>query len=396
MEAGVKTSLPAATFNLGSIYLPAVNSPGEQSVFIGLDNLLYLQLNSQLIMRILTIALGALSLVATLLPFIEAPYWWIRIFDFPRLQIAVLCLLSFVLGFFFLRGRWQLKAVWLVLLQVAFLYQLRRIIVYTPLYSTQAKESNHATRDNSFRLLISNIWMKNRQADRFRQLIRQQDPDVVLVTEPDQWWERQLAGLEETFPYHIKQPQDNTYGMILYSRLPLIGQQINFLVEPEVPSFFTRIVLPSKDTVDLYCVHPRPPKPGVPSYERDTEILLVGRKIRQRGRPAIVAGDLNDVAWSGTSRRFKQYSSLADPREGRGLYNTYNVHLPLLRYPLDHVFFSREFGLITLEKLKDIGSDHFPMLVEVSFEPHTSNVQHIPNASEEEREEIRQTIRKGQ
>lgn len=54
---------------------------------------------------------------------------------------------------------------------------------------------------------------------------------------------------------------------------------------------------------------------------------------------------LQKVQWAG------------DPREGRGLFNTYNVSVPLLRYPLDNIFYSKEFGLLTLEKLEDIGSD---------------------------------------
>jgi len=80
------------------------------------------------------------------------------------------------------------------------------------------------------------------------------------------------------------------------------------------------------------------PNPGTRSYERDAELLVVGRHIRRRGQPAIVAGDMNDVGWSRTSRLFQRYSGLLDPRRGRGLYNTYSTYIPLFRYPLDHSF----------------------------------------------------------
>jgi endonuclease/exonuclease/phosphatase (EEP) superfamily protein YafD len=78
----------------------------------------------------------------------------------------------------------------------------------------------------------------------------------------------------------------------------------------------------------------------------------------------LLPGDLNDVAWSRTSRRLQQTAALRDPRVGRGLFATFNANLPAgLGWPLDHVFVSTDFALCALERPGDIGSDHFPLLV---------------------------------
>jgi endonuclease/exonuclease/phosphatase (EEP) superfamily protein YafD len=161
-----------------------------------------------------------------------------------------------------------------------------------------------------------------------------------------------LSRLDGDFPFSIKYPLDNTYGMMLLSKLPLTESSVNFLVKDDIPSIFTKITLPSGSIIDFYGVHPEPPMPGTDTYERDTELLIIGKKIKETKNPTIVAGDLNDVGWSVTSKLFRKYSELVDPREGRGLFNTYNVFVPLLRYPLDHIFYSREFGLLTLKKLE--------------------------------------------
>jgi endonuclease/exonuclease/phosphatase (EEP) superfamily protein YafD len=80
------------------------------------------------------------------------------------------------------------------------------------------------------------------------------------------------------------------------------------LVKDDIPSIFTRITLPSGSIIDFYGVHPEPPKPGTDTYERDTELLIIGKKIRETKNPTIVAGDLNDVGWSVTSKLFRKYS----------------------------------------------------------------------------------------
>jgi endonuclease/exonuclease/phosphatase (EEP) superfamily protein YafD len=180
--------------------------------------------------------------------------------------------------------------------------------------------------------------------------------------------------------------------MILYSKLPLKEQEINFLVDDDIPSFYTKVTLPDGQTFDLYTLHPKPPKPGTPTYDRDTEILLIGRRIRKSDQPALVVGDLNDVGWSYTSSLFQRYSQMLDPRVGRGLYNTYSVSMPLFRYPLDHFFYSKHFGFVGLEKLQAFGSDHFPMLLKVNLQREKNYKDNLSKPGKADKEEVKETI----
>jgi hypothetical protein len=65
---------------------------------------------------------------------------------------------------------------------------------------------------------------------------------------------------------------------------------------------------------------------------------MAGREIAQSHRPALVAGDLNDVAWSHTSRLFRRIAQMLDPRVRRGIYSTFHVRYWFLCWPLDHIF----------------------------------------------------------
>lgn len=346
-------------------------------------------------MRILILLLCAFVLIATGLPMINSAEWWIRIFDFPRIQISVLTLLAIILIFYFLDLKSGYKFPLLLILGASLIYQIQFVVVYTPLFKTQAKDSNMPSEKSSLTLLVVNIRMENEDKESFYMLVKKTDPDVLLITEPNHAWSNSISRLSGDFPYIINYPLENSYGMILLSKLQLTESAVNFLVKDDIPSIFTRITLPSGVKIDFYGVHPEPPKPGIDTYERDTELLIIGKKIKESKNPTIVAGDLNDVGWSVTSKLFRKYSELVDPREGRGLYNTYSVFVPLFRYPLDHIFYSKEFGLLDLVKLEDVGSDHYPILIGLNYEPDSDNTADLEKADSSEEAKVEEKIEDG-
>ncbi len=370
------------------------------------------------------IAVGLLSLVlilGTAITLLRSNAWWIRIFDFPRIQIAVLIGLTLA-GYAALRHYGRLRPWEYVLAAVvglALVWQLISIAPYTVLYPKQMSDSRVEDDSNRISLLIYNVLYDNREVAALRDLIRDTDPDLILLSEPTQWWLEQLDGLEGDYPYTLHQPQENEYGMLLYSRLELVNPEIRFLIEPKIPSFRSQVRLRSGTLVTLYGVHPRPPGLKRPDDEkkdrgndedngeededgeredsdnRDAELLLVAKEVTELGDvPVIVAGDFNDVAWSHTTHLFQRTGGLLDPRVCRGFINTFDTGNRFMRYPLDHVFASQQFLLVELRRLPHIGSDHFPMLVILDYDPGDSEDEEPrPDAGDEQ--EADEAIDKG-
>jgi endonuclease/exonuclease/phosphatase (EEP) superfamily protein YafD len=192
--------------------------------------------------------------------------------------------------------------------------------------------------------------------------------DLILAVETDEWWCARLQdGLAARYPYRLLYPLSNGYGMTLFSRLELVEPRVRFLVDETIPSIKARVRLRSGAVIDLFGLHPQPPAPAQDSTERDTELVLVGREIARKGRPAIVLGDLNDVAWSPTTSRFKDIGGLVDPRRGRGFFNTYPARLPGLRYPLDYVFHTPHFAVCEMRVLPRFRSDHLALAVALAL-----------------------------
>lgn len=335
---------------------------------------------------------------ATVLPFFRHDHWVFRIFDFPRVQIASLSALAILLTLFFRNS----ESLWLQALMVinifCFCYQLWEIAAYTRFYRPEVVQYHGADNEDTISLLSSNVLTSNRRSDLLLAQVEKWQPDVVLTLESDAWWEGELAVLEEAWQYGftVKIPLDNLYGMHLYSRLPLRNVEVRHWVTPDIPSIVAELQLRSGVWVRIYCLHPMPPSPteAETATERDAELLLVGREIEKDNRAVLVFGDLNDVAWSRTTRLFQKISGLLDPRKGRGLYSTFHAGYWFLRWPLDHIFHSTDFLLGTIRVLPSVGSDHFPVYGKFQYSPVARAVQEetVPDAAE--RQEASEKIAK--
>jgi len=300
--------------------------------------------------------------VLTALPLIETDEWWVRLWDYPRLQIAVLLVVA--LGGLVIAGprKGRLFGVAVGAGLASLTWQLIQVASYIPGFPVELGAEAGCPRAREIRLLNANVLMTNRDYGTLTEFIEQRDPEIVLLLEPDTGWAAAIRPSFDRYPYRVSMPLPNTYGLILLSKLPLEGAQVRYLMQPHVPSVKAGLRLPSGDVVDFYGVHPEPPLPGDDSGERDAELVRVGKEVRANGRAAIVMGDLNDVAWSHTSRLFRRLGGMLDPRVGRGLYPTFPADLPLLSWPLDHIFVTPHFRLTSIDRLPDIGSDHRPML----------------------------------
>jgi len=323
--------------------------------------------------------------------------WWIRVTDFPRLQIstALITMVIISLMFYSFSKTWHYIIVGLML--ASLFYQLWKIFRYTVLSRKQVVHYKGKATESSVSLIISNVLQPNKKAEKLIDQVKKMDPDLLLILEADDWWAEQLKEIEEDYPYTIKQPQDNLYGMILYSKLELKNSKINFLLKEDIPSFEADVKLRSGDLIRIFCLHPKPPFPfeSFTSANRDAELLLVGKKIKKEKKPVLIFGDLNDVAWSHTTRLFQKISELLDPRIGRGFFNTFHAKYLLMRWPLDHIFHSEQFMLIRVERLKHIGSDHFPIYVHLHLDRSAEKLHDEPEADEEEKQRADEKISEG-
>lgn len=304
-------------------------------------------------------------------PLLPSSHWLVRVWEFPRLQIAAIISLLLI-GYAFKASYYaplnSLSLILVVGLIVSLIYQVVWIIPYTPLYKREVQRVGNEDTSRKLSVLSSNVYMPNNDFRKLIEHVRNKHPDFLVTLESNEKWQKGISEIESEYPYRKFCPLENLYGMHLYSKIPFEEATLRFMIEDDVPSMRVKINHHGQDVL-LYFLHPKPPSPTENTYAkpRDVELTVVGEEIAKTEGPIIVAGDLNDVAWSPTTRNFKKISGLLDPREGRGFFNTFHAKYPLVKWPLDHVFHSKHFGLVNIEKLEGVGSDHYPLYTELAL-----------------------------
>ncbi len=348
-----------------------------------------------MVMTVLIVLIWVLTIIlvlASVIPFSKAPLGVVRGMAFPREQWLALSVLLAAAAPFIVRDRGLF--VMLALLAIVAVLQTLYVAKFTPVWPRQSLNVSDTllkNEDAHISLISANVKKSNRDYGQLLKTIDDEKPDIVMAIEVDDDWIDALADrFSGDFPEWVRVPKDNGYGLCLMSRLPLSETEVRELIVDEVPSIKTVVTLRSGDKLRLYVVHPEPPVLSQDTKGRDSEIALVGIEAGDDPLPAIVSGDLNDVAWSTTTRRFQRLSGLLDPRVGRGFYNTFHADIPILRWPLDHLFHDKRFRLIEMRRLGKIGSDHFPMLFKLALAEEEKAVNDVEDADAGEEAEARE------
>jgi len=343
------------------------------------------------------------GLFVTLLPLVRHGSWLIRLWDFPRLQVlqlGAIGLVAAMLAWWLGPRSWSWAVVAGVFVGVM-LIQGAQIVRYTPVWPVSVEPAESRV----VRLAVMNLDKHNERHAEVAALIGELGPDLLLLIEIDRSWADGLSETAELFEHRIEDVESDGLGIALWSRLELRDIEKQELVSEKRTSIHGRAVLPDGREVELVGLHPTPPGYSPPDDEerydsriRDAELVTVAERIaeeREAGRAEtwIVAGDMNDVAWSHTTRLFRRLSGLVDPRIGRGMFNTYHARLPWLRFPVDHVFVTDDLGIVDMRRVTIPGSDHFGVVADFGWSRPDGDAARRPD--EEDLDEAAEMVEEG-
>jgi endonuclease/exonuclease/phosphatase (EEP) superfamily protein YafD len=263
-------------------------------------------------MKFAYLVISGLLVATNLLPFVRHQHWFFRGFDFGKVQFFFMQLVAFAMGWLIFDRSCEMMAAQ-ALLFGCLAYNGFILFKYTFFYKPADIEVFDEHSD-SVTLLSANIYQYNREYERFLDLVRRTQPDLVLTMESNMDWDRAMSPLEKEYPYYCKVPLENTYGMHLYSKLKMTSHQVHYFVADDLPCIEASLLTREGYHFTLFAVHPPPPSPTeeANSKERDGELLSVAKKMRKNGHTTVVVGDFNNVAWARSSVLFRRTSETVD------------------------------------------------------------------------------------
>jgi vancomycin resistance protein VanJ len=236
---------------------------------------------------------------------------------------------------------------------------------YLPLFfSRQAPLASHGV---PLKVMSYNVWSENPSLLPAAKLIREQDPDILLVQEISREQLRELTLSLEKPAGAASQEWNVAYApramQAVVSRYPLTP----LMSDRKLAKVQAVRVDTAAGAVTVFNVHPR--RGNWQGRHRQLKTLLQEHILTAAG-PVLLGGDFNTTDQSQTYKMLSRHLRNAHWQAGRGFGFSYPANLqawneflptwPLVR--IDHIFYNRDFYAINAETLREsCGSDHLPV-----------------------------------
>ena len=221
------------------------------------------------------------------------------------------------------------------------------------------------------KVMSYNVWYHNENVADATRLIRQEQPDILLLQELTPVMARaltdELVDLYAESQLHFAYEPEVYQGII--SRYPLTPVDLAYdkgraqRVKAETPV----------GSIAVWNVHPNAPLPWPRQYR---QLSTLAEDIAVTDGPLIVGGDFNTTDQSETYRLVNQYLWNAHWEAGWGFGFSFPAHQPRFKeipiltpvIRIDHIFYSPHFFARTARTLSESGgSDHLPVTAELSL-----------------------------
>jgi len=219
---------------------------------------------------------------------------------------------------------------------------------------------------SSYRVVAINLDLDNGKYQKVIQLIREAEPQFLVLQEFTDSWRKGLESALQAYPYSLQSDNSDGWGIGVYSHVPLVESKIQYFNKDIVPSAMVRVKVDDQ-ILKLIGVHLRDPFYPGELMNRNGQLEDLAGMVKSKGDPVILVGDLNTTSWSPYFQKFIQQTGLVDSRLGRGVQGTWPSWLPFLTIPIDHALVSSEIQVINREVGPRVGSDHFPVILDFSL-----------------------------
>ena len=306
-------------------------------------------------MALIMLVLSAFCLAVFLFSLLGRYFYYAELLGNFRLQIAVL-MLPFAVAVFRI-GRWR----WL-----AFCLTIAIGWSFITIGSVYLPAAQPPPGPKKLKIMSFNVFDINSKRDEVINEMRKSDPDVIVVIEYNRIWHERLRRLDSEYPHQVLQPRWHGFGQAVFSKYPLSDTRIIQLTKPmDNPAVITHVNFGGQK-IRLCGLHAVSPINPFRMEVRNRQYDEIAQELIDDNVPTIVMGDFNSVSWSPYVIDFMEKLGYRDSRLGFGYHSSWHAEYPLLRVPIDHALVSDEICVHSRALGGYAGSDHLPIIFEVS------------------------------
>ncbi|MEO2049273.1 MAG: endonuclease/exonuclease/phosphatase family protein [Pirellulales bacterium] len=215
------------------------------------------------------------------------------------------------------------------------------------------------------RLAILNVEADNTEYERVIAFLHETNAELVALVEINREWMVALEPILGEYPYATGAALDTENGVLILARYPII--------DTEVKSIYGRSAVVAHcdahgSPLTIIAAHTVPPKTRGMLEDRNRQLAALAETAKLTEGAVLLVGDLNTSSWSPRFQDLVHRSQLRDSRIGFGVQSTWPVGNCLLRIPIDHCLVSRSIVVQDRKVGPDVGSDHFPVIIDMSIQ----------------------------
>ena len=299
----------------------------------------------------------------------------------PLLGLAAYC----PLYYFALAGSWLphlvvlclLWTIWLLFRQnnqaAGWLCAWSILATTSLLLNAEKPEESVLQHGNTLTVAQVNVLQFNQRHERVALQVEALGADVIAFQEVDQAWADSLVKvLAHTYPFFSLAPQDNCYGMALFSKVPLEDIQLRFW--EGYPAISARISSQGQDTLIL-SLHAASPVTPQRYQARNKQLMAAASFMKNSKLPTLLIGDLNTVPWDPALKPLFESASLQDSR-AKHYTATWPSYLGRWGIPIDYVLHSEHWQRLSHQSVRILGSDHRAMVATLAMKPTANTDPH--------------------
>ncbi|MEO0392199.1 MAG: endonuclease/exonuclease/phosphatase family protein [Pseudomonadota bacterium] len=214
----------------------------------------------------------------------------------------------------------------------------------------------------SDQMILFNINRDRRDFQRLADRLINSQATLIILQEYGPNAEAALPEkLFATYPFQMRLPAENHFGMAVFSRAPLTPLTADPLVDDRVKSLRFTATLPHSGTVTITAVHPPSPMSRGDARMRNNELIEAASWVASQVSPQILLGDFNATPYSHVYQTILTQTGLRPlrPTQPFDLASWPDfMGTDLMRLAIDHVLISDDLAFHKLEKTFGHGSDH--------------------------------------